>query len=259
MAIVNAKKYIIWKNTGQIGNGDVSKNPNAGKDCRKYGHIGRDTIAPRRRSAMKKILILTVLSIATLSLFTACASEADTLVSPSPSQSPMATQQPTQTVQPTDGGIPGMMDTPMDGAGTTGTTGSTGVTGTTGTTNMAGSGSAMNGVTTMDDSRRIGERIADEVEKLSEVEDAEALVADNMAVISVKYDGQYQAGMDDRLTQMIEARVQAVDKNITEVHVVAETGDFDALTKLREKLDDAGFTMDNLRQELKMFTDRVMG
>ena len=60
---------------------------------------------------MKKILILTVLSIATLFLFTSCASEADTLVSPSPSQSPMATQQPTQTVQPTDGGIPGMMDT----------------------------------------------------------------------------------------------------------------------------------------------------
>lgn len=206
---------------------------------------------------MKKILILTVLSIATLFLFTSCASEADTLVSPSPSQSPMATQQPTQTVQPTDGGIPGMMDTPMDGAGTTGTTGTTGMTGTNGTTNMAGS--AAKGVTSMEDSRRIGERIADEVEKLSEVEDAEALVADNMAVISVKYDGQYQAGMDDRLTQMIKARVQAVDKNITEVHVVAETGDFDALTKLREKLDDAGFTMDNLRQELKMFTDRVMG
>lgn len=207
---------------------------------------------------MKKILILTVLSIATLSLFTACASEADTLVSPSPSQSPMATQQPTQTVQPTDGGIPGMMDTPMDGAGTTGTTGTTGVTGTNGTTNMAGNG-AMKGITSMEDSRRISERIADEVEKLSEVEDAEAIVADNMAVISVEFDSQYQAGMDDRLTQMIEARVQAVDKNITQVHVVAETGDFDALTKLREKLDDAGFTMDNLRQELKMFTDRVMG
>lgn len=202
---------------------------------------------------MKKILILTVLSIATLFLFTSCASEADSLISPSPSLSPMVSQQPSATVQPTDGGIPGMMDAPLDGTGTNGTTGTTGSTGL----NPVG-GSTSKGVTTMEDSRRIGERIADEVEKLSEVEDAEALVADDMAVVSVKFDGQYQSGMDERLTKMIEARVQAVDKNITQVHVVVENGDFDALTKIREKLNGAGYTMDMLRQEIKTFTDRVM-
>lgn len=209
---------------------------------------------------MKKIWILTVLTIVSLSLFTACASEADTLVSPSPSGSPMVTPAPTQQMSPNNNGVPGETGAPAGDAAGNGMTGSMGMNGSMGNGNGSTAGqTGANGVTTMEDSRRISEQVAEEVEKLSELDEAEALVVDNMAVVSVKFDDQYKSGMDDRLRNMIEARVQAVNRNITNVYVVEEESDFNALTKIRESLTNANYTVEQLRQELMKYTDKMQG
>lgn len=202
---------------------------------------------------MKKIWILTVLTIAALSLFTACASEADTMISPSPS----ASTAPAPTMPPAVTNDPAGTDAPLGSApgtnnGMAGNGGMAGADGTTGNASAAG-------VTTMEDSRRVSQRVAEEVEKLSELDGAEAIVVDDMAVVGVKYDSQYKTGMDERLKKMVEARVQAVDKNITKVYVVESVGDMDLLTKLRQKLTDANYTLEELRNELMELTGRVMG
>ena len=196
---------------------------------------------------MKKILILTVMTIAALSLFTACASEADTMVSPSPS----ASTAPAPTMPPAVTSDPSGADAPMGSAPGT----NNGMVGTDGT---VGNASAA-GVTTMEDSRRVSQRVAEEVEKLSELDGAEAIVVDDMAVVGVKYASQYKTGLDERLKKMVEARVQAVDKNITKVYVVESAGDMDLLTKLRQKLTDANYTLEELRNELMSLTGRMMG
>lgn len=202
---------------------------------------------------MKKILILTVMTIAALSLFTACTSEADTMVSPSPS----ASTAPAPTMPPAVTSDPSGADSPMGSAPGTnnGMVGNSGMVGTDGT---VGNASAA-GVTTMEDSRRVSQRVAEEVEKLSELDGAEAIVVDDMAVVGVKYASQYKTGLDERLKKMVEARVQAVDKNITKVYVVESAGDMDLLTKLRQKLTDANYTLEELRNELMSLTGRMMG
>lgn len=202
---------------------------------------------------MKKIWILTVLTIAALSLFTACASEADTMISPSPSAStaPAPTMPPAVTNDPAGTDAP-LGSAPGNNNGMAGNGGMAGADGTTGNASAAG-------VTTMEDSRRVSQRVAEEVEKLSELDGAEAIVVDDMAVVGVKYDSQYKTGMDERLKKMVEARVQAVDKNITKVYVVESVGDMDLLTKLRQKLTDANYTLEELRNELMELTGRVMG
>ena len=203
---------------------------------------------------MKKIWILTALTIATLFLFTACASEADTMISPNPS----ASTAPAETMPPTtnDGGVG--MDQPM-GSTTTSPSGTTGGNAGGAMGGATGSTAATTGVTTMEDSRRISQQVAEEVEKLSELDEAEAIVVDDMAVVGVKYDSQYRSGMDERLKKMVEARVQAVDKNITKVYVVESAGDMDILTRLRQKLTDANYTVEELRNELMSLTGKMMG
>ena len=62
------------------------------------------------------------------------------------------------------------------------------------------------------------------------------MVMGTIAVVGVEYDAQYQEGMTDRLKEMIEARVQAVDKSIVTVHVKDSESDYQKLMELREKL-----------------------
>lgn len=183
---------------------------------------------------MKKILTIAVLSAATLALLSSCASKADTMVSPSPA--PTNTVAPVQTKKPETSMMPGNTDNPTDMEGTVG-----------------------KGVMTMADSTRVSEQVAEEVEKLSELDDAEALVVDDVAVVGIRYDDQYQGGLTQRMKDMVKARVQAVDKNVTKVYVVEGTEDYTMLEAMKEKMKDSGFTLDQLRQELKTLTDRLLG
>lgn len=170
---------------------------------------------------MKKTWILLVISILGLALFSACASNADTMPSPSPmasttpSAAPQATQGPTVSIAPAT-------EAPATPAG----------------------------VNSIEDAQRVSDNVAEEVEKLSELDTAEAVVAGNIALVGVKYDAQYQGGLTERLTEMVEQRVETIDKTITAVHVTDDEATLDKISKLRDELNNKSITFEELQTQL---------
>lgn len=170
---------------------------------------------------MKRIWILLVISLVGVGLFTACSSNADTMVQPSPSPSVSPSASPTATDSPVPSAAPTITDKGMEA-----------------------------GVNTVEDAQRVSDQVSEEVEKLSELKSAEAVVMGTIAVVGVEYDAQYQEGMTDRLKEMIEARVQAVDKSIVTVHVKDSESDYQKLMELREKLSNQDLTFEQLQTQV---------
>ncbi|MDD3334027.1 MAG: YhcN/YlaJ family sporulation lipoprotein [Eubacteriales bacterium] len=171
---------------------------------------------------MKKIWILLVISLMGLGLFTACASNADTMPSPSPSPSASPSMMPSTSPMATDTTAP--------------------------TVSIAPSANA--GVNTVEDAQRVSDEVSQEVEKLSELQSAEAIVAGTIAVVGVQYDTQYQGGLTDRLTEMVQARVEAMNKSVTTVHVKDDEATYQKLVDLRQKLANQDITFEQLQTQL---------
>ncbi|MBR6570874.1 MAG: YhcN/YlaJ family sporulation lipoprotein [Clostridia bacterium] len=185
---------------------------------------------------MKKTWMLLAICTLSLALFTACTSNADTMPqnSPTVSNAPTttATTAPTNSMNPMDDMIPSVTD-------------GTGVMGSS-TTNTMNNG----GVNTVEDALRVSDQISEEVEKLSELTKAEAIVAGNIALVAVEYDGQYQGGMTDRLKDMITERVETIDKAVTSVHVSDSQEMVSLISGLREKLKTAQISFDELQTQI---------
>lgn len=166
---------------------------------------------------MKKTWFLLVISVLSLGLFSACTSSADTLPSPSPA----ATSTPAPTAAPT----PTVSIAPAATA-------------------------APAGVSTVEEAKRASDDISEEVEKLSELKTAEAVAAGSIALVGVSYDSQYQQGLTDRLREMVTARVESIDKTITEVKVTDDEALLKQIADLRKKLDDGSITFEELQSQL---------
>lgn len=179
---------------------------------------------------MKKTWILLVISILGLALFSACASNADTLPSPSPMASTTPSAMP-QTSQAPMVSIAPATEAPATPAG----------------------------VNSIEDAQRVSDNVAEEVEKLSELDTAEAVVAGNIALVGVKYDAQYQGGLTERLTKMVEQRVETIDKTITAVHVTDDQAMMDKISKLREELDNKSITFEELQTQLLDIGSSIAG
>lgn len=194
---------------------------------------------------MKRILILSAISLLSLALFTACTSNADTM----PQTSPIASAQPTAApTEPTNTMNPNVSTAPAE-------TPSTGLMDTAPTTETMDNG----GINTIEDAKRISGQIADEVEKLSEIDDAEAVVAGNIALVAVEYDSQYQGGLTDRLRDMITERVETIDKAVTSVHVTDSQEMFATIKELGHSLETAGVTFDELQTKLLSLGSSIAG
>ena len=165
---------------------------------------------------MKKTWVLSVLSILSALAFTACASSADTMPSPSPSVSVTPSASPTVSTSPT------VTITPTAEAG----------------------------VNTVEDAIRVSDSVAEEVEKLSELDTATAIVASNIAIVGVTYDTQYQGGLTERMIEMVDARVQTVDKTLTTVHVTDDEKVIGELKALLEKLKAKDITFTELQTQV---------
>ncbi|MBP3645258.1 MAG: YhcN/YlaJ family sporulation lipoprotein [Clostridia bacterium] len=183
---------------------------------------------------MKKGWMLLGISVLSLTALTGCTSSADTMPSPSPSAtmnataSPEATMPPAVSIAPAVTASPDMEATPA-------------------------------GINSVEDSKRVSEKVSDEVEKLSEIDEAEALVAGNIALVGVKYDDQYQGGLTDRLKDMVQERVDIVDKTVTTVHVTDDGEMMTRIAELREKLDDMNFTFEQLQTKLLELGSSITG
>lgn len=194
---------------------------------------------------MKKQGFLLVISVMCMALLSSCASNADTMPAPISTGVP-TTGQPTSTTAPAATAAP------------TQTTGMTDMMGdlTQGLMPDADMGA---GVNTVEDALRVSDRVSEEVEKLSELDMAEAVVAGNIALVGVSYDAQYQGGLTQRLEDMVKERVETIDKAITAVHVTDDEEQMKKIAQLREKLKTGGITFEQLQTQVLDIGSSITG
>ncbi|MBE5794832.1 MAG: hypothetical protein E7323_09175 [Clostridiales bacterium] len=172
---------------------------------------------------MKKTFgTLLVLSLTCTGLFTSCTSNADAMPNPAPTTqsattAPMATTSPNATMD--------VMPSPTASA----------------------EPATVGAASTVADAQRLSDRVEDEVEKLSEVDEADAVVIGNIALVGISYDGQYQGGMTDRLKAMVVDRVEMTDKTITAVHVTDDQTLRKSIAALNDMMDDANASFEMLQ------------
>ena len=114
------------------------------------------------------------------------------------------------------------------------------------------------GVTSMDKAKRVIEQIEDELERLSEVDDAEVVIAGNKAAVGLEFDDQYKAGVDDRLRKIVKERIDSVISGISTVAVTADKGIMDAIESLGEQLDTMA-DMTTLENDLDAIIRKING
>ena len=173
---------------------------------------------------MKKTL-LTLGLMASALLMTACTSGPDmTTATNSPAPTTTATSTPDLMPQATgmmpqiESGIDSVID---------------GMTGQPTATVMPES----TGVTSMDKARRVVESIEDELERLSEVDDAQVVIAGNKAAVALEFDDQYKGGVDDRLRGIVKERIASVISGIDTIAITTDETLMDALETLGERLN----------------------
>lgn len=105
---------------------------------------------------------------------------------------------------------------------------------------------------------RLAEQIAEAVERLSEVDEAEAIVHNERVLIAVKFDDQYSAGLDDRMKQMIVEAAQQVDDSLTDVEITDDDTLYGQIKGLGERV--AKVTgLDELADDFGDLWDRITG
>ena len=114
------------------------------------------------------------------------------------------------------------------------------------------------GVTTAADARRAVEAIEDELERLSEVKDAQVVIAGDTAVVALTFDSQYQGGLDDRMREIVRERIDGVVKGIKTVEITEDTDLMTELEKLGDRLDGEA-DMAEIRRELDTLINRITG
>ncbi len=214
----------------------------------------------------KSILILLCISLLAV-MFTGCAAgNANTLgttSSPSPTNTasaattaPSTTFGPAASMTPTDdpmaGGMVGGMTDGMTGGMNNGANNGT-TDGMTGGANAASS-AAM----TPADAGRLAEKIADAVERISEIDDAEVIVDGNRALVAVEFEDQYSAGLDERMKQQITQAVQKVDENLTQVEITDDGTLYGQVKSLAERVGKAT-GLDELADDIGDLWNRVTG
>ena len=180
---------------------------------------------------MKKLWMLMLLLALAAAVLAGCASNADTLASPSPAVSAMPSASPDATNSPTS--------PQPDASGNPGSV-------------MPG----MGGITSLEDAQKKSEEMEDAIGKLSEVDDAYVVAIDTRALVGVKYNSQYQGQTDDRMKKMILARIQTVDKAVTGVEDQVKK-----IQSLAENLDSAtslsaiSSQAEDLMNQITVFTE----
>ena len=131
----------------------------------------------------------------------------------------------------------------------------------TGTTAGAANGTGMNGNSAMTPAQadRLAEKISDAVERISEIDDAEVVIdSDRRVLVAVEFEDQYQAGLDDRMKQMIVQTVQKVDDGLTDIEITDDDTLYGQVKGLGERLANAT-GLDELADDFGDLWDRITG
>ena len=105
---------------------------------------------------------------------------------------------------------------------------------------------------------KLTEKIAQAVQQISEVEEAKVVVNNGRALVAVKFDAQYSAGLDDRMKQQIIQTVQKVDDTLKDVEVTDDDTLYGQIKGLGERV--ANVTgLDELADDFGDLWDRIVG
>ena len=190
---------------------------------------------------MKKgILTLLCVAMAALALGGCAANASGTTATAAPivTNSPMTTMQPAATIAPETSPA-------MDG-------------GLMGTNDMNGTNTAAPAGMTPAQAGRLAEQIAESVERISEINDAEAVVSNERVLVAVEFEDQYNAGLDDRMKQMITEAVQKVDSSLTEISITDDDTLYGQVKGLGQRLAKAT-GLDELADDFGDLWDRITG
>lgn len=166
---------------------------------------------------MKKIGYFGFLLLTAAIMLTGCATNADTLASPTPG---------TNALSPSTS-----PDTPMSSPMLT--------TQVPILSDMEQGLDAMMGLNSLQDVQRASEEMEDAVEQLSEVDDAYVIAHEDTALVGLELNSQYQGQVDERLEKMVLGRVQTIEKSISGVAVTAEKDKVQQIRQLAQQLDNA--------------------
>ena len=174
-----------------------------------------------------------------------------------------ATQQPTSTATTTASpGITTVLPSATDSTGTTDTMDPSGMMeGGNGADSVMPDSTVIpesTGVTSMDRARRVIEQIEEELERLSEVDDAEVIIAGNKAAVGLEFDDQYRSGLDDRLRGIVKERIDGVISGISTVAITTDEAIMDAIESLGERLDTMS-DMTALQSDLEAIIKKING
>ena len=196
---------------------------------------------------MKKIL-MTLTLLAAAALLSACASKPD-MTTATNSPEPTVSEPAFPDMLPTATGILPQVQDGMNEM----------LDGLTGQpTDMPAASPESTGVTSMDTARRVVEQIEDELERLSEVDDAQVVIAGNRAAVALEFDDQYKGGVDDRLRGIVRERIDSVISGVTDISITADATLMDALETLGERLDTMS-DMTALENDLDAIIRKITG
>ncbi|MBE5782017.1 MAG: hypothetical protein E7329_01725 [Clostridiales bacterium] len=201
---------------------------------RLLAHNSREEAIPLKKT-WTLLLLLTVAA----ALLTGCASNADTLASPTPGATQML---PQASPNATDGMMNGPANSIAPDASSAPTLGA-------------------GGITTLEDAKKASEEMEDALEKLTEVDDTHVVATGKNALVGLEFTAQYQGEVDDRLKKMVLSRVQTVDKTVTGVAVTADeklVEEIDALAETLESatsLDAVATQADDLMNQISIYTE----
>ena len=102
------------------------------------------------------------------------------------------------------------------------------------------------------------EKIAQAVQQISEIDEAQVVVNNGRALIAVRFDAQYSAGLDDRMKQQITETVQKVDDTLKDVEITDDDTLYGQIKGLGERV--ANVTgLDELADDFGDLWDRIVG
>ena len=210
---------------------------------------------------MNKTIMALLLVLAAALILGGCGANASgttATAAPIVTNSPMATMAPAASPA-ADAGMTGTNDV-NQANGMTGNSGMNGAAGANSADGAGGMDGAVSSATSMTpaEAGKLAERIAEAVERISEIDDAEVVISDGRVLVAVEFEEQYAAGLDDRMKKMITDAVQKADGGLTDISITDDGTLYGQVKSLGQRLAKAtGF--DELADDFGDLWDRVTG
>lgn len=112
------------------------------------------------------------------------------------------------------------------------------------------------GVSNVADAHKAIGDIELELERLSEVEEAQVAIAGSSAAVALKFDSQYQGGIDDRMREMVEERIKGVVSGVTDISITDDPDLMEELKALGDRMDGAA-DMAEIQNELDAIIKKI--